>query len=376
MVFNEDNLGIARKRLVEKIILSNWLVKSPIDRTYTYNELLFVIQEMMQSEGKNYLELNSANRGYEIFRNFVELLLYRNLANYDSMILLTSPKGTGKSSAAIMIARYWCKLLGRNFDPEKNIAYNNNDVSNKIDELAPFSALICDEAVRFALSSEWAKKEHRELRKKLAQVRTKHFLFILCFPLKVYKLESTYLQSYVNYWVDLYARGRSVIYIKNANPTQDGWALKEFDKVVGSYNEFTSEEQIKQKLMKHPNYWQMMKIPKVPEHVYEKYMKTRERNVYDSEDGNLLASTSKEEIYRALLILALKDIMTNDTTLSMNRIILHIKNQYDITINKSIVQFILEDSKQLISKVREQVFDGNIDEKYQTENKPTGKINE
>jgi hypothetical protein len=272
---------------------------------------------------------------------------------------------TGKSSAAIMIARYWCRLLGKPFIPEKNIAYNDKDVQNKIENLEPFSAIVCDEAIRFCLSSEWAKRSHRELRKSMGQIRTKHFLFILCFPLKVYKLESSYLQSYVNYWVDIYARSRSVIYIKNANPTQDAWSLKEFDKTVGAYNEFTSEEEVKKKLMKHPNFWQTMKIPRVPEKVYAQYLVTREKNVYNETD--LLSSISKEDAIRALLILALRDIMTNDTTLSMNRIILHIKNQYDININKAAVQTIVEDSKQLISKVRETIIDGNLDESYKSE---------
>jgi len=58
----------------------------------------------------------------------------------------------------------------------------------------------CDEAIRFASSADWNKKENKELKKKLAQVRTKHLFYILCFPLKIYKLEKTYLESYVNYW--------------------------------------------------------------------------------------------------------------------------------------------------------------------------------
>ena len=43
-----------------------------------------------------------------------------------------------------------------------------------------------------------------------------------------------------------------------------------------------------------------------------------------------------------------------DTALSINRVILHIRNEYDISLSKQMVQAAIEDSKQLISKVREQ----------------------
>jgi intein/homing endonuclease len=107
---------------------------------------------------------------------------------------------TGKSSCAMMMAREWCRLIGIQFSPKRHIAYSNADVMNKIDTLNPFEPLIADESVRFASAAEWAKRENRELKKRLAQVRTKHLFFILCFPLKVYKLDKVYLESFVNYW--------------------------------------------------------------------------------------------------------------------------------------------------------------------------------
>lgn len=352
----EDGLGYAKKRLIEKIVVDNWHI-NPKDKQYNYLELLFVIQELLSNEGRVYLEEHhfTANRGMYVFKEFVKLLLYRNLANYDSMILITSEKGclieeskiatpggeilikdllnkinfdvysynrkscqleikkaggccfvkkakvyeatlrngskligtydhpvlvrnkngkliyknlgdlwgggysdkvvyisyrkgrvfephykgarwdnrietvkyigikkvydvydvqdnhnfiangfivsnTGKSSAAIMIAREWCRLIGIKFDAKKHIAYNNSDVMTKIDTLPKFSPIICDEAVRFAAASDWARRENKDLKKKLAQVRTKHMLYILCFPLKINKLEKNYLESFTNYW--------------------------------------------------------------------------------------------------------------------------------------------------------------------------------
>jgi len=618
-----SGLGYGRIRLIEKIVNLHWEIKDPRLRQYTYNELLFILQELLEEEGRPYQEGNfSAIRGHAVFRKFTEYLLYRNLANYDSMILLTSEKGcitgdallemprnlkkypkgiplkelegkgqitvycvniktgklakkisdgvefvkfdniykiklkdgrelkgtsdhpilmsnkkykqlidiipgdfifqtsmksgevenveylgkqkvydvvnvkdnhnfivngfvvsnTGKSSAAMMLARYWCSLIGIRFNPSRHIAYNNADVMNKIHSLNKFEPIIADESIRFACvagetliktpsgnipikelegkkyfpvysfneetkkeeiqiaekcvqtkvdwvyeletecgekiqctkehkfltpdgwfmlsefcdfhqlitikgilniksikkikkvpvydiinvqnnnnyiannfiehnsSEDWNKKENKELKKKLGQVRTKHLLYILCFPLKLYKLEKTYLESYVNYWIDLFGRGVGACYVKDRNPVLDTWRTKDF-RNVGSYTEFTSLNQVRDKLKKHPNFWQIVRFPKPPKWLYTKYLKVREMNVYD--DENVLANVSKEDIQRALLILALRDIMKNDINLTMNRIILHINNEFDIKLTKAQIQDIINDSKQLVTKVRE-----------------------
>ena len=84
-------------------------------------------------------------------------------------------------------------------------------------------------------------------------------------------------------------------------------------------------------------------------------MKVREANVYD--DENVLQNVSKEDIHKALMVLSLRDVMVTDDTFSMNRILLHIQNEYDIRLTKGIIQNIIEDSKQLVSKVKDKVID-------------------
>ena len=345
-----EGLGFARQRLVEEIIRKNFGIE-PNGKNYSYKELLFILQEMLTDEGKNYLEGKSDKFGYVRFRNFAKHLLYRNLANYDTMCLMTSDKGGGKSSAAIMLAKYWCFLLGKRFDPAKHIAYNNVDLMQKIDKAEKFDVIIADESVRFCSSENWAKKENKQLKIKLAQVRTKHILFILCFPLKIEKVDKVYLESFVNYWIDIIGRGVGITYVKDKNPSRDSWRIKHFGK-IGSFNEFTPQAMVEKILKKHPNFWMTIKFPKPGKKLYDKYLNIRERNVYDNE--SVMAMISKEDIYRALLVLSLKDIMLNDKTLSMNRIMLHIKNEYDIPLSKAMIESVVEDAKQLITRIKEE----------------------
>ena len=348
------SLGFGRKRLIDEIIKKNWDHKNPEKEKYSYREILFLIQEMLEEEGKHYLQPGINLRGHHLFRDLTKHLLYRNIANYDSMLLLTSQKGTGKSSAAIMLAREWCKLLGIRFDPNRHIAYTNAEVMNKIDTLNKFEPLVADEAINFASSEDWNKKENKVLKKKLGKIRTKHLLFILCFPLKLKKLDKTYLESYVNYWIDLFDRGKGAIFIRDKNPVKDSWRMDDF-KNIGSYTEFTILSKVEQKLKKHPNFWQIIKFPKPPGWLYDKYLSVREKNIYDNQD--IMHNVAKEDIHNALLVLALRDIMMHDESININRILLHIKNEYDITLTKSVIESCIKDAKQLVNKIREEMIE-------------------
>ena len=218
-----------------------------------------------------------------------------------------------------------------------NVKDNNNYIANSI--------------VVHNSAADWNLKINKELKKKLAQVRTKHLFYILCFPLKIYKLEKNYLESFVNYWVDLFGRGTGAVYVKDRNPVFDSWRMKEFQR-VGSYTEFTNVSKVEKLLKKHPNFWQIIRCPKPPDALYSKYLTVREKNIYD--DENVMANVTKQDMQTALLILTLRDIVMNDTDLTMNRITLHIRNEYDIPISKTMIQNAIEDAKQLVIKLREQ----------------------
>lgn len=199
-------------------------------------------------------------------------------------------------------------------------------------------------------ASDWGLRANRDLRKTLAVIRTKHLFFILCFPMKIYKLEKTYLESFVNYWVDLFGRGVGAIYVKDKNPVYDSWRLKDF-RDIAHYTEFTNIEKVERELRKHPNFWTIVRFPKLPAWLYNKYLSVREKNIYD--DDNVLKSVTREDIANALLILALKDLMAVDSSVTINRLLLHIKNTHDITLTKAAIYNAVDDAKQLVLKIKE-----------------------
>lgn len=338
-------LSLFDQTLFEKVVNE----KFPEKETFAKAEVLMILNEMTKAE--KYYPKGKLNKGekYKVFKYFVRYCLYRNLANFDTMILLSGDKGVGKSSFAIMLAREWCSLLGISFSSKHHMAYSNSQVMERVGNLNRFSPLICDEAVNFASAAEWAKLENRELRKKIAQVRTRHLFFILCWPMKVNKIEKSYLDSFVNYWIHIMRRGVGAIFVKDINPVTDSWRLSLF-KDIGGFTEFTGLDKIKKKLSAHPNFWYIITAPKPSEDFYKRYLVIREKNVYNA-DG-VLTNMTRQDIHKAILIKVLQDIMVRDSSLSMKRLILHIKNEYGFDMKESELKRVLEDAEMLIEKLK------------------------
>jgi hypothetical protein len=154
----------------------------------------------------------------------------------------------------------------------------------------------------------------------------------------------------VDYWIDLFDRGKGALYIKDKNPSNDVWNVKFFEK-LGNWNEFTSAAEVEKRLSKHPNFWQIIQVPSLPKAVYEKYLKVRERNVYD--DENAFDAMTKEDHFKAALLLTLKDIVTRDGSLQYKRIIKSIYRIYGIDISQQSLNLIMEDAEQLVKKVQQ-----------------------
>lgn len=337
------------QELVSSIVEENL----PGKKIFTTEDLFFVVREALREGGREYLlKEKTSRRSTQRYRDFVKLVLSRNLANYDSMVLITAQKGGGKSTAAIDLAREWCSLLGIKFDLKKHIAYSNADLSYRIDTLPPFSPLVADESIRFISSEDWNKKENKVLKKKLAQVREKHLFFLMCFPMKVKKVEKNYLDSFVNYWIELFVRGYGALFLPDLNPVHDRWRL-DFFKKMGAYNEFTEPREIERKLRRHPNFWELMFFDKLPLDIENKYLAYREANVYkdDSESVNI----RRDEVFRSAMLLTLSDIITQDTRFTLQRIRTHVKNNYDVKMSDTSIRGVIDDARRVINNAQKSI---------------------
>jgi hypothetical protein len=201
-------------------------------------------------------------------------------------------------------------------------------------------------------SENWNLKSNKELKRKLAQIRTKHFFFILCFPLKIKKVDKAYLDSFTNYWLDIFSRGRAALYVRSLSPSIESWRIDDF-KDLGNYNEFTSAEAIAKKLSKHPNFWYLVTAPKPSEQLYRRYLMVREKNIYN-QVGSLI-NISKQDICRALLIKIFRDIMMRDSSVTFKRILISMETEYGVSnIKEKDIKQVLEDADYLLEKIKEE----------------------
>jgi len=257
-----------------------------------------------------------------------------------------------------MVAKFWCYLLGTKFNCKKNIVYSNTQVLDAIDNLPKFSPVLCDEAIDFASAQNWNKAENKKLKIKLGKIRTKHMLFILCWPWSIDKLDKIYFQSYINYWIDLYTRGKGTVFVRDLNPVSDPWKLDYFKK-LGSFNEFTAESTIKKMYQKHPNYWNTLNVPKPSEKFYLEYMKIREANVYNT--SGIKDSLNEDTITEAFIIKAFEDMFMKSGSAKIKRLVKHFQEMYQYEIKERDIKECFDMSKTIVEKA----IDNKRYEKYE-----------
>lgn len=97
--------------------------------------------------------------------------------NWDNVGIIFSREGSGKSTLATQI----CKRLYPNFS-NANIVFSPDEFSNAIDNAAPGTAILWDEAITGANINDHAKSLNQKIISKLTMVRKKQLHIILCFP--------------------------------------------------------------------------------------------------------------------------------------------------------------------------------------------------
>lgn len=215
----------------------------------------------------------------------------------DIFIGITGRKGCGKSTLSIQIARRYVERFFNEstLDFRKYIAYNNEDVLEKFHTLPKYSPLIGDEAVRFAWSRDWNKSQNKELAKLSAQARTKKYIFFMNIP-KLAWIDSAYREGMLDVWIWVHStfdeeegkQSIALFFEPDDNQGQgDSWHmdyLKKYSKKRKSrIGRFTDINKLMNMLRNHPCFVDAFPYPRLPNEMYERYLKIRDAKAFEKE---------------------------------------------------------------------------------------------
>ena len=234
---------------------------------------------------------------YEDLSHFVDYLRAIQIKDdNDVTIGNTGRRGSGKTTFAIEFSKMYVKRYfgEKTFDLNKYIAYNNDDVMEKIHTLPKYSPLIGDEAVRFAWSRDWNKAENKELARLVTQIRTKKLIFFMNIP-KLAWIDSVYREGMLDIWIWVHAtfteKGKechALIFEPDENQGQsDSWhmdVLRKYSKSKRNrIGRFTDINRLYKMVNRHPCFVDSIKFPKVPHELYERYLKIRDIRAFEKE---------------------------------------------------------------------------------------------
>ena len=153
---------------------------------------------------------------------------------------------------------------------KKFIAYDNQDVVNKIFTLPTFSPIIADEAVKFAAAHNHNKTDSKQLKELFTVIRPKKFWIFFCIP-EFSWIDSKYREAMSSFWIRMIERGTAILFEKDKGEAKEKYHIKEMQEMMGTVKFFTHMDKIKHSLRKHPCYFDMFSIPELPEKVYIDY---------------------------------------------------------------------------------------------------------
>jgi len=212
--------------------------------------------------------------------------------NQDVMVLITGFKGKGKSSLALRSLQVYYKVYFPQVNVKsekflrKHISFSTDpqEIKNMIKNTQRYHMLVFDEAGRFLLGEDWAKKEHRQLKKVFAEVRTKNLIYLLNCPYKIQWIDKKYVGSLFEFWIQVFDWDKAIIFRRNNNPASLDYDLSVFEKRIKFIPSTLTRPfwvRMRSKIRKYsPNYFGEIRWGKPDEHFYAKYQKLRDEAVW------------------------------------------------------------------------------------------------
>lgn len=156
------------------------------------------------------------------------------------------------------------------WEASKFIAYDAKGLTDLLFHAVPFSPIIADEAFQILGGQNHNRAENKYLKEVLNNARPKRHIMFYCIP-EVTWLDSKLREGFSSFWIRMIERGEAVIFEKDKGEAKDKYHMKELEKIFGTVKFFTPMDKIKRNLRKHPCFFDMIKIPELPEKIYADY---------------------------------------------------------------------------------------------------------
>lgn len=243
------------------------------------------------------LQRKTPTRGTMSYENMHKLVKYfREIQvkdDNDVFVGVTGRKGCGKSTLSIQLSRAYVKQYFNEdyFSIRKYVAYNNKDVFDKMYTLPKFSPIPGDEAIRFAWSRDWNKSDNKDLTRLSTQIRPKKHILFMNIP-KLSWIDKAYREGMIDIWIWIHSvveEGEKKSYAMVFEPDDnqgytDSWHLKELKKAKGRIKRigrFTDIDKLYNIVKRHPCFLDVFSYPKLPDEIYEDYLKIRQQKVME-----------------------------------------------------------------------------------------------
>lgn len=156
------------------------------------------------------------------------------------------------------------------FDANKFIAYDNQDVLDKMFDMPQYAPIGLDEAYNVLAGANHNKSEVKYLKEKINVIRPKRHIIFYAIP-EITWLDSKVREGFANFWIRMIDRGECVLFEKDKGESIDKWHLKELNKSMGVVRFFSSPTKILRSLKKTATYFDNFSVPAVPESIYTEY---------------------------------------------------------------------------------------------------------
>jgi len=214
-------------------------------------------------------------------KDLVGIAKDRQNNEFDCNMVITGPRGNGKSSCAF---KFHSRFKG--FKPWKHLIYSRKDVMKLVEKLR-YGNILDDEAIRTGYKRNFFDQDQKLLIQILNMYRDNFNIYIACLP-NFYTLDKD-LRDLFKIHIHIIERGLGVVHLPNESSlySEDKWDIKYNRKVEESWAKRKQKNiNFKPKYNKLTTFRGFIHIPKLTakqEALYKEIKETKRKMMYEEE---------------------------------------------------------------------------------------------